>query len=115
CVVDRDFWSNCRRCTIIQCLTKMRDQLGTFKNDEAVIECIALIRFRKTAGDDARNSFELQSCGRLFTTRTASKVQSAYDHIAFFIKRVEIWIVVFESDRGHLLSSHVVAVSVFAP
>src|SRR5215813_1467879 len=100
---------------ISQCIAQVCDQLWTFEHDEPVVKRVALVGLGKTAGDDARNSFELQGCGRLFATRTASEIQSAYNNVALLIKRVEIRIVVFESHRGHLLGSHVVAVSVFAP
>src|SRR5262249_3031017 len=90
-------------------------QLGTFEDDEAVVECVALVGFGKTAGDDAWDTFKFQGRGRLFATRTASEVQSAHYNVALLIKRIEIRIIVFEGDRGHLLGSHVVAVSVSAP
>src|SRR5207244_2830474 len=92
----------------------MRYQFGTLEHDEAVVECIALVGFRKAGGNYAGNAFELQRGGCLLATGTASKVQSAHNDVAFLIQRVEVWIVIFECDRSHLLRRHVVAVSVFA-
>ena len=92
----------------------MRYQFGTLEHDEAVVECIALVGFRKAGGNYAGNAFELQRGGCLLATGTASKVQSAYDDVAFLIQRVEIWIVIFKCDRCHLVWRHVVAIGVFA-
>ena len=102
-------------CAIVSVVRKMRDQLRAFEHDEAVIECVALVCLGKTAGDDARNSFELQRGRSLFAARAASKIESAHDNVALLIKRVEVGIVIFKCHCRHLLWRHVVAVSVFAP
>ena len=92
----------------------MRDQLWTLEHDEAVIECVALVRFGKTAGDDARNAFELQRGRGLLAAGAAAKIESAHHDVALLIKRVEVRIVIFKRDRRHFLRRHIVAVSVFA-
>ena len=102
-------------CAIRERRAQMRHQLRAFEHDEAVIECVALVCLGKTAGDDARNSFELQRGRGLLAARAASEIKSAHDNVALLIERVEVRIVIFKCHRSHLLWRHVVAVSVFAP
>src|SRR5262249_6880113 len=64
--------------------------------------------------DYAWNAFEFQRSGGLFATRAGAEIKSSDDDVAFLIKRVEIWIVIFKRNCRHLLGRPVVAVSVFA-
>ena len=89
------------------------DELWTFKNNEPIIECVALVCLGKTAGDDARDSFELQRSRGLLAARASAEIKSGNNHIALLVERVEIRCVIFECYRGHLLRRHVVAVRVF--
>src|SRR5436309_2359310 len=91
----------------------MRHQLGTLEHHETVVECVALISLRETAGDHAWNPLELQRSCSLFATGAGAKVKSSDDDVAALIERIEVWIVIFECYRGHLLRRHVVAIRVF--
>ena len=69
--------ANCCRCAISERITQMRHELRAFEHDETVIECVALVSLGKTAGDDARDSFELQRGGSLFATRAGAEIDPA--------------------------------------
>src|SRR5207249_8403554 len=59
-VIDCDLRADSRRRAVGQDGAQVRHQLGTLEHDETVIERVAFVSFRKTAGYHARNSFELQ-------------------------------------------------------
>ena len=68
----------------------MRDQLSTFEDDEAVVECIAFVCLGKAAGNDTRDSFEFERGRRLFAARASTEIKSGNDNIPILIQRIEI-------------------------
>jgi len=71
-------------------VAQVRDQLRTFEDDEAVIECIALVRLGKAAGNDTRDSFEFERGRSLFAARASAEIKSGNDNISILIQRIEI-------------------------
>src|SRR6266496_6425361 len=92
----------------------MRHQFRAFENDKSIIERIPFVSFRETAGDHARDPFELQCGGGLFAARASSKIKSCDNDVPRLIELVEFWIVIFKCHRCHLLWYHVISISVFA-
>src|SRR5262245_34444440 len=92
----------------------MFNQLGTFENDKAIVECVAFVGFAKAGGNYAWDTEELQCGSRLFARRAGAEVVAANDQIARFGLGAKLGIVVFENHCCHLFGSHGVVVSMLA-
>jgi hypothetical protein len=71
-VIDCDIAGHRGRGTIFQGGPQMRDQFGTFEDNETIVEGIALVGFRKARGDDTGDAFEFQRRRSLFATPARS-------------------------------------------